>query len=588
MGVEHHALHVDLAVADPDAVRYGRPQRMRPSRSRSRVARAGRGSAPAAPPPARARRRRASRRRRTATPGSRQRRAASAPSSGWAADQLAEGTPALERSRATERRRPWRGRRGTACRRATSSSARSVAAASGVSAAACIALDVEARRRQQAGSAASASADLVDRVEQRLLVLLQVAVVGEREALQRGEQPGEVADEAARLAPGQLGDVGVLLLRQHRGAGGVGVVEAERSRTRRSTTARSPRRCGDRCTPSSASANSASATKSRSRHGVEAVLEAGGEAEVGGHAVGSSGSDEPASAPAPSGETSSRRRASRSRSTSRPGPTRGPAGGGPAAPAGPAAGGCSRAGRRRRPRRPGRAAPAGARARRRHRRERPLRVQAEVGGDLVVAAAPGVQLGARPAPASSVTRRSTAVWMSSSVGTNANVPSASSPRPGRGRPAPSPASSSVEDPGPRRGPARGPASRRCRRPPSRWSKGRLTVKAQQLVGRTALEPAVPEGHGQRHSAARPCPGGRPRSGRRGPTAGRSRRSPRAGSLSAARRSRGRSRRGCPGSGGRRPARPGSRCSRTSPVTKRWLSSTKASSACFSGENHRPS
>ncbi len=67
----------------------------------------------------------------------------------------------------------------------------------------------------------------VDRVEHRLLVLLQVAVVGERQALERGQQRHEVADEAAGLAAGQLGDVRVLLLRHDRRAGGVGVVHLD-------------------------------------------------------------------------------------------------------------------------------------------------------------------------------------------------------------------------------------------------------------------------------------------------------------------------------------------------------------------------
>ena len=38
-------------------------------------------------------------------------------------------------------------------------------------------------------------------------------------------RPGQVPDEPPGLAPGQLGDVGVLLLGQHRAAGGVGVGE---------------------------------------------------------------------------------------------------------------------------------------------------------------------------------------------------------------------------------------------------------------------------------------------------------------------------------------------------------------------------
>jgi hypothetical protein len=58
-------------------------------------------------------------------------------------------------------------------------------------------------------------------------------------------------------------------------------------------------------------------------------------------------------------------------------------------------------------------------------RQRPLGVEPQVGGHLVVAAAAGVELAAGGA-ASSVTRRSTAVWMSSSAGPNANVPASSS------------------------------------------------------------------------------------------------------------------------------------------------------------------
>ena len=80
---------------------------------------------------------------------------------------------------------------------------------------------------QQPRDRAEREAALVERVEQRLLVLLQVAVVRERQALERGEEPGEVADEPAGLAPRQLGDVGVLLLREHRRTGAVGVGEAQ-------------------------------------------------------------------------------------------------------------------------------------------------------------------------------------------------------------------------------------------------------------------------------------------------------------------------------------------------------------------------
>ena len=68
---------------------------------------------------------------------------------------------------------------------------------------------------------------LVERVEERLLVFLEIAVVRERQTLERGEEAGEVADEPARLAAGELGDVGVLLLGQHRRTGAVRVGQAQ-------------------------------------------------------------------------------------------------------------------------------------------------------------------------------------------------------------------------------------------------------------------------------------------------------------------------------------------------------------------------
>ena len=99
--------------------------------------------------------------------------------------------------------------------RSTSSSARSVAAAYGRIRRRLHALDVERERRHQARHRGQGQRDLVDRVEQRRLVLLQIAVVAERQALERRQQAREVADHPARLAPRQLGDVGVLLLREH-------------------------------------------------------------------------------------------------------------------------------------------------------------------------------------------------------------------------------------------------------------------------------------------------------------------------------------------------------------------------------------
>ena len=62
-------------------------------------------------------------------------------------------------------------------------------------------------------------ADVAAGVEDRRLVLLQVAVVRERQALDRREQPGEAPDRRSRLAAHELGDVRVELLRHHRRSG---------------------------------------------------------------------------------------------------------------------------------------------------------------------------------------------------------------------------------------------------------------------------------------------------------------------------------------------------------------------------------
>ena len=110
---------------------------------------------------------------------------------------------------------------GTRCR--TSQSARSVASenprgarAASRSVSKVRVATMPATRRQQ-------HQQLVDRVEDRLLVLLQVPVVGQRQALAGGQQAGQVADQPAGLAAGQLGDVGVLLLRHDARPGRPGV-----------------------------------------------------------------------------------------------------------------------------------------------------------------------------------------------------------------------------------------------------------------------------------------------------------------------------------------------------------------------------
>ena len=88
------------------------------------------------------------------------------------------------------------------------------------------ALGVEGHGRDHSREGGQEDVEGVDRVEDRLLVLLQVPVVGQRQRLQGRQQAGEVADEAARLAPGQLGDIGILLLRHDARPGGVGIIES--------------------------------------------------------------------------------------------------------------------------------------------------------------------------------------------------------------------------------------------------------------------------------------------------------------------------------------------------------------------------
>ena len=84
------------------------------------------------------------------------------------------------------------------------------------------------------------------------------------------------------LAPRELGDVGVLLLRQHRRAGRCTRRRGAGTRTPRvdHSTISSPRR--DRCTCVSAATNSASATKSRSETASSELSNRRGEAELGG------------------------------------------------------------------------------------------------------------------------------------------------------------------------------------------------------------------------------------------------------------------------------------------------------------------
>ena len=195
----------------------------------------------------------------------------------------------------------WASRNGTPWR--TSHSATSVASEKPCGRELGHPLGVEAQRRDHAGRSRAAAAERVDRVEDRLLVLLQVAVVRQRQALERGEQPGEVADQPAGLAARELGDVGVLLLRHDRRPGRVGVVAARRSRTRASPRSRPPRRGGRGPRRPSPRRTRTPPTKSRDGGPVDGVRDRTVEASSAATAAGSSPSEEPASAPEPYGDT---------------------------------------------------------------------------------------------------------------------------------------------------------------------------------------------------------------------------------------------------------------------------------------------
>ena len=91
-------------------------------------------------------------------------------------------------------------------------------------------------------SAPSAPATSRRAAKTRRLVLLQVAVVGERQPLDRREQPGQAADRRARLPARELGDVGVQLLRHHRRARRGVLGQPREAELARSSRARAPRR----------------------------------------------------------------------------------------------------------------------------------------------------------------------------------------------------------------------------------------------------------------------------------------------------------------------------------------------------------
>ena len=82
---------------------------------------------------------------------------------------------------------------------------------------------VDGPSRNHSGHNRQALHERVSGIERALLVLLQVLVISERQALHGHEQLHQVAVHATALAADKLGKVGILLLRHDRRAGGVGV-----------------------------------------------------------------------------------------------------------------------------------------------------------------------------------------------------------------------------------------------------------------------------------------------------------------------------------------------------------------------------
>ena len=224
--------------------------------------------------------------------------------------------PALAFERRPPARRPSRAPRGTARRSRPARSATSVAREFG-SIGRAHPFGVELEVRDERRHRRQRECERVERVEHRLLVLLEVAVVGERQALHRRRQRDEVAEQPSGLAARQLGDVGVPLLRHHARPGAVAVGQLRRTRTPRWPTAPRPRRgaTGARrgsSTPTGTRARSRGRTPHRSSCRTSARTRAARPSSpIGRSRV------EPASAPAPSAQTSADARAAANRAASR-------------------------------------------------------------------------------------------------------------------------------------------------------------------------------------------------------------------------------------------------------------------------------
>ena len=87
--------------------------------------------------------------------------------------------------------------------------------------------DAEGERAGEVGEDAEQAGEGVGDVEDLLLAFLEVLVVGEGQAFDEGGERGGGAEQAGGFAAGELGEVGVLLLRHGGAAGGEGFGEVD-------------------------------------------------------------------------------------------------------------------------------------------------------------------------------------------------------------------------------------------------------------------------------------------------------------------------------------------------------------------------
>ena len=228
--------HRDLAVPDHRAQQSGGDLEHRAGQELSQGGRTAHGDAPPLPRP-----RRAARGPATGAVPPRPERDSTEPctvstsctagvrwgeiSASWSSLSSWSSMPSSSQRRTQAPATSWATRKGTPSR--TSHSAMSVASEKPWGASSARRARVELQGGDHARERRQQHLQGVDGVEDRLLVLLEVAVVGEGQCLQGGHQPAEVADQAAGLAAGELGDVGVLLLRHDARPRRPGVVEGD-------------------------------------------------------------------------------------------------------------------------------------------------------------------------------------------------------------------------------------------------------------------------------------------------------------------------------------------------------------------------